>query len=72
MKKVLAISSIIVASILVGCMNYSRDKEIVGELDLEIYNFEHDGHDYIVFTENNRTINVIHSPDCVCRLHDNK
>lgn len=34
------------------------------EVDLEIYEFEHDGHDYLIFTEYGQTINVIHDPSC--------
>lgn len=72
MKKFLAITSIIVSALVVGCINYSKDATIIGELDFEIYDFEYCGHDYVVFTESNKTINVIHNPDCKCRLHDNK
>lgn len=43
-----------------------------GEVDMEIYEFEYEGHDYLTFTEYGKTINVIHSPDCKCRLHDDK
>lgn len=42
------------------------------EVDMEIYEFEHEGHQYMIFEENGRTISVIHNPDCNCRLHDVK
>lgn len=42
------------------------------EVDMEIYEFEHEGHQYMIFEENGQTISVIHNPDCKCRLHDDK
>lgn len=42
------------------------------EVDMEIYEFENEGHEYMIFEENGRTISVIHNPNCKCRLHDDK
>lgn len=42
------------------------------EVEMEIYEFENEGHQYMIFEENGRTISVIHNPDCNCRLHDVK
>lgn len=43
------------------------------EYDMEIYEFEHKGHEFLVFTEFGKTINVLHDPDCnKCRQCDIK
>lgn len=42
------------------------------EVDMEIYEFEHEEHQYMIFEEDGRTISVIHNPNCDCRLHDVK
>lgn len=34
------------------------------EVDMEIYEFEHEGHGFLIFEENGRTISVIHDPNC--------
>lgn len=34
------------------------------EVDMEIYEFEHEGHGFLIFEEEGRTINVIHDPNC--------
>lgn len=71
MKKILAFTSILIAALFVGCIDLNNG-EMVDEFDMEIYDFSHDGHDYIVFTKGVKTINVIHNPDCNCHLHDIK
>ena len=53
------------------CTN-SNFSTTTDEVDMEIYEFEHEGHQYMIFEENGRTISVIHNPDCNCRLHDVK
>ena len=40
------------------------------DVDLEIFEFEHRGHRYLIFTEYCKTISVIHDPDCEC-VYDN-
>ena len=37
------------------------------EVDMEIYEFEHAGHDYLIFEEQGETIGVIHDPNCKCK-----
>ena len=37
------------------------------EVDMEIYEFEHAGHDYLIFEEQGETISVIHDPNCKCK-----
>lgn len=34
------------------------------EVDMEIYDMEFEGHDYLIFTEYWKTINVLHDPSC--------
>lgn len=34
------------------------------EVDMEIYEFEHEGHEYLIFEEDGRTVSVIHDPNC--------
>lgn len=34
------------------------------EVDMEIYEFEHEGHGFLIFEEEGRTISVIHDPNC--------
>lgn len=53
------------------CAN-SNFSTTTDEVDMEIYEFEHEGHKYMIFEENGRTISVIHNLDCNCRLHDVK
>lgn len=36
------------------------------ELDMEIYDMEFEGHDFLIFTEYGKTINVLHDPSCKC------
>ena len=36
------------------------------EVDMEIYEFEHEGHGYLIFEEEGKTISVIHDPNCKC------
>ena len=34
------------------------------EVDMEIYEFEHKGHGFLIFEEGGRTVSVIHDPNC--------
>lgn len=34
------------------------------EVDMEIYEFEHEGHSYLIFEEEGKTVSVIHDPNC--------
>ena len=42
-------------------VNFSNTTD---EVDIEIYEFEHEGHGFLIFEEEGRTINVIHDPNC--------
>lgn len=34
------------------------------EVDMEIYEFEHEGHGFLIFEEECKTVSVIHDPNC--------
>ena len=43
------------------------------EVDMEIYEFEHEGHGFLIFEEGGRTVSVIHDPNCdSCENNKNK
>ena len=44
-------------------VNFSNTTE---EVDMEIYEFEHEGHGFLIFEEEGKTISVIHNPNCKC------
>ncbi len=48
------------------CSN-SNFSTTTDEVDMEIYEFEHAGHDYLIFEEQGETISVIHDPNCKCK-----
>lgn len=42
------------------------------ELDMEIYEFEHEGHGFLIFEEEGKTVSVIHDPNCAsCAKNQN-
>lgn len=47
-----------IAMLLISDINFTYNSE---EVDMEF-----EGHDYLIFTENGRTINVLHDLDCDC------
>lgn len=46
---------------LLSSVNFNTMTE---EVDMEIYEFEHEGHGFLIFEEEGRTISVIHDPNC--------
>ena len=48
------------------CTN-SEFSTTTDEVDMEIYEFEHSGHDYLIFEEQGETVSVIHDPNCKCK-----
>lgn len=74
MKKIIIAAIVFIAcqSIAVWMLSSVNFNTTTEEVDMEIYEFEHEGHQYMIFEENGRTISVIHNPDCNCRLHDVK
>lgn len=45
------------------CAN-SNFSTTTDEVDMEIYEFEHEGHGFLIFEEGGRTVSVIHDPNC--------
>ena len=74
MKKIIIAAIVFIAcqSIAVWMLSSVNFNTTTEEVDMEIYEFEYEGHQYMIFEENGRTISVIHNPDCNCRLHDVK
>lgn len=66
MKKIIIAAIVFIALQCVAVFIISRVdlKYINEEVDMEIYGFEHEGHEYMMFEENGRAIGVIHDPDC--------
>jgi hypothetical protein len=66
MKKIIIAAIIFIALQCVAVFIISRVdlKYVNEEVDMEIYGFEHEGHEYMMFEENGQTISVIHDPDC--------
>lgn len=66
MQKIIIAAIIFIALQCVAVFIISRVdlKSVNEEVDMEIYGFEHEGHEYMMFEENGRTIGVIHDPDC--------
>lgn len=68
MKKVI-IAVVIFAALqclsmwLISDVNFTYNSE---EMDMEIYDMEFEGHDYLIFTEYGKTINVLHDQNCKC------
>lgn len=46
---------------LISDVNFSSN---TNEVDMEIFEFEYSGHEYLIFTEMGNTINVTHDLDC--------
>lgn len=67
MMKKLTISIIIfiacqfIAILLLSSVDFNSETE---EVDMDIYEFEHEGHVFLIFEEEGRTISVIHAPNC--------
>ena len=66
MKKIIIAAIVFIACqsialwLLLGVDFSSTTKEV----DLEIYEFEHEGHEFLIFEEYERTVSVIHDPNC--------
>ena len=46
---------------ILSSVNFNTPTE---EVDMEIYEFEHEGHGFLIFEEEGRTVSVIHDPNC--------
>ena len=50
-----------VAAWMISNVNFNNSTE---EVDMEIYEFEHEGHGFLIFEEEGKTVSVIHDPNC--------
>lgn len=69
MKKIIIAAIVFIACqcialLMLSDVNYNSTTE---EVDMEIYEFEHAGHDCLIFEEQGETISVIHDPNCKCK-----
>ena len=69
MKKIIIAAIVFIACqcialLMLSDVNYNSTTE---EVDMEIYEFEHAEHDYLIFEEQGETISVIHDPNCKCK-----
>ena len=69
MKKIIIAAIVFIACqcialLMLSDVNYNSTTE---EVDMEIYEFEHEGHDYLIFEEQGETVSVIHDPNCKCK-----
>ena len=66
MKKIIIAAIVFIAcqSIalwMLSCLNFNTTTY---EVDMEMYEFEHEGHGFLIFEEEGKTVSVIHNPNC--------
>lgn len=68
MKKIIvAVVGLIVCQIFTIWMCTNSDfNTTTEEVDMDIYEFEHEGHGFLIFEEEGKTVSVIHDPNCKC------
>lgn len=66
MKKVIIIVALFACQIAAYWWVLSRVdfNSTTDEVDMEIYEFEHEGHGFLIFEEEGKTVSVIHDPNC--------
>ena len=66
MKKIIIAAIVFIAcqSIALWMLSGVNFNTTTDEVDMEIYEFEHEGHGFLIFEEEGRTINVIHDLNC--------
>ena len=67
MKKIIIVVLVFIACQCIAVwmlpsVNFNATTE---EVDMENYEFEHEGHGFLIFEEEGRTVSVIHDPNCV-------
>lgn len=72
MKKIIiaVVVLIVCQSIALWMLSGVNFSSTTDEVDMEIYEFEHEGHEYMIFEEKGKTVSVIHDPDCVSCAKD--
>lgn len=64
--KLIAIGVVVLFACLTTCTNNNMNDQVEDEVDMEIYEFNYEGHEYLIFSEFGNTISVIHNPGCSC------
>ena len=66
MKKIIIAAIVFIAcqSIALWMLSGVNFNTTAEEVDMEIYEFEHEVHGFLIFEEEGRTISVIHDPNC--------
>ena len=75
MKKIIITAVVFIACqsialLMLSGVNGVNFSSTTDEVDMEIYEFEHEGHEYMIFEEEGKTVSVIHSPDCALCAKD--
>lgn len=64
---VITLSTVIVLLIAsYACSLVNKQKEVGNEIEFDISEIYFEGHSYLVFGEYEKTINVVHNPNCNC------
>ena len=68
MKKIIIAVVVFIAcqSIALWMLSGINFSSTTDEVDMGIYEFEHEGHGFLIFEEQGETISVIHDPNCKC------
>lgn len=66
MKKIIIAAIVFIAcqSIALWMLSGVDFNSTTDEVDMEIYEFEHEEHEYLIFEEEGKTVSVIHDPNC--------
>ena len=66
MKKIIIAAIVFIAcqSIALWILSGVNFSSKTDEVDMEIYEFEHEGHEFLIFEEEGKTVSVIHDPNC--------
>lgn len=70
-ETILTIGLMIVLTIAaVACSNLSGTKQVGDEIEMDISEIEFEGHTYLVFGENGKSVSVVHDPNCECHKEE--
>ena len=73
MKKIIIAAIVFIAcqSIALWMLSGVDFNSTTDEVDMEIYEFEHEEHEYMIFEEEGKTVSVIHDPNCASCVKNN-
>ena len=66
MKKIIIAAIVFIAcqSIALWMLSGLNFNTTTDEVYMEMYEFEHEGHGFLIFEEEGKTVSVIHDPNC--------